>query len=76
MEEVVDKLEADHRKMANYISEINDVTRDLLKDDTPDRRNTTVESLNRLADHLLEHLSYEEEAIGPTVRSWDRLPVG
>jgi hypothetical protein len=30
--------------------------------------------LSELADHLHAHLSFEEEAIGPTLSRWDRFP--
>jgi iron-sulfur cluster repair protein YtfE (RIC family) len=76
MKDVVDILEADHRNIAEYIHEVNDVTRDLLRDDTAGHRQETVNALNRLDEHLLEHLSYEEEVIAPTVRAWEQFPVG
>ena len=75
MEGVVDKLEADHREIATHVEAVNETTRTLMKDDSVASRQSTADALSSLADHLLEHLAYEEEAIGPTVRSWERLPV-
>ena len=74
MDDVVDKLEADHREIATHIEAVNTATRTLMRDGAPEHRQATVDALSRLADHLLEHLSYEEESIGPTVKSWQRLP--
>ena len=76
LEPVVDRLEADHRRVADYCDEVVAAADGLAADDTPAGRRRVVEALNGLADHLLAHLAYEEEAISPTLRGWDRWPVG
>jgi iron-sulfur cluster repair protein YtfE (RIC family) len=76
MEPVVDRLEADHRLIATHIESVNQTTRELLNADSHENREKTVVALNELAEHLLEHLRFEEDAIGPTVQSWEQLPFG
>jgi iron-sulfur cluster repair protein YtfE (RIC family) len=74
LETVVDKLEADHRKVSDILDEVEQSSDDLVREDTPVRRQHVVSTLNLLTEHLLTHLDYEEEAISPTLRTWDRWP--
>jgi hemerythrin-like domain-containing protein len=74
LDAVVEKLEADHRLVSTYLDEINDSTRDLLREETGEERERVIAALNGLAEHLLTHLAFEEESLGPAIRSWDRLP--
>lgn len=74
MEPVVDKLEADHRKISDILDEVEAVARDLRKDDVPANRNRVVDALKLLAEQLLAHLDYEERSISPTLRSWRSWP--
>jgi iron-sulfur cluster repair protein YtfE (RIC family) len=74
LETVVDKLEADHRKVSDILDEVEQSSDDLVHEDTPERRQHVVSALHLLTEHLLTHLDYEEEAISPTLRSWDRWP--
>lgn len=72
---VIDRLEADHRAISPLLDAVEAATADL--DDSSESRPARarlVEGLNALADHLLTHLAYEEEAIAVTMRSWDRWP--
>lgn len=71
---VVDKLEADHRKVSDILDEVEGAARDLLGDDVPVIRRRLVEALNSLAEHLLTHLEYEERSISPTLRTWQSWP--
>lgn len=69
---VIDKLEADHRAVALQLDEITARVDELQQDDSPTARQLLVTALDTLAEHLLEHLDYEEEAISPTLRTWTR----
>ncbi len=73
---VVDRLEADHRAISGLLDAVEAAAAEL--DDTAEHpaRRRLVEGLNTLADHLLEHLAYEEDAIASTMRSWERWPSG
>lgn len=68
---VVDRLEADHLQISGNLDEIGTTTYELSQRDTVEGRQRVVDALNRLADHLLEHLAYEEESISPTLRTMD-----
>ena len=71
---VVDKLEADHRRVSNHLDEVESSADRLVEDDTLAGRTRLVDALHDLADHLLTHLTYEEESILPTMRGWDSWP--
>ena len=75
LEPVVDKLESDHRRVADYCDEVAAAADGLVAEESDDARRRLVEALNGLAEHLLAHLDYEEEAITPTLRGWDRWPI-
>lgn len=65
---VVDRLEDDHRKVSDYLDEVEAAADDLQRDDTEQERRRVVGSLENLAEHLLAHLEFEEENAGPTMR--------
>jgi len=65
---VVDRLEADHRVVAAQLEEIEAAV-------AGDEQERVIAALDALADHLLEHLAFEEENIGPTLRRMDRHPL-
>jgi hypothetical protein len=73
---VVDKLEADHRKVSDLCGDVGAAAADLVRDETPTVRARVVDTLNALRDCLLVHLAYEEEQVGPTLRTWTRWPFG
>ena len=73
MDPVVDKLEADHVKVSDLLDEVEAAARDMAVNDAVERQRL-VDSLNELSDHLLEHLAYEEESIGPILRTWRLWP--
>jgi hypothetical protein len=81
MADVVDRLEADHLAVAGLLDEIEAAAGDLTADDptagdiTAARRRV-VDALAALADRLLVHLDYEEEQLGPVLRTWDGWPFG
>jgi hemerythrin superfamily protein len=74
LEPVVDRLEADHRKVSDILDDVELASYELTKENAPSARSNLVEALNRLSEHLLEHLSFEEESISPTLRSWGSWP--
>jgi hypothetical protein len=65
---VVDRLEADHRVVAAQLEEIEAAV-------AGHDQERVIAALDALADHLLEHLAFEEESIGPTLRRMDRHPL-
>ena len=71
---VVDKLEADHRVVSDYLDEIESAVRTLGREDSPAARERIVTGLDGLAEHLLAHLAFEEREIAPTVLTWERWP--
>lgn len=71
---VVDKLEADHRLVSDLLDEVEGSAAALDRD--AEARDRLANALERLASSLLEHLDYEEESAGPTIRSLERHPFG
>jgi Hemerythrin HHE cation binding domain len=72
---VVDRLEADHRSVSDQLDEVEAAADALLAEDAADPRARVVTALDELAAGLLAHLTYEEEAIGPTILEWDGWPL-
>jgi hypothetical protein len=70
---VVDRLEADHRRVSDLLDALEAAARALTDSDAADARQRVVDGLRDLHSHLLEHLDYEERNAGPTVRRLDRL---
>lgn len=72
---VVDKLEADHRKVSDLLDEVEAAT-DAATGSTGDQQSNRrlADALERLAEHLFEHLSYEEKVLAPVINSWERWP--
>jgi hypothetical protein len=71
---VADRLEADHRVVSDQLDEVEAAADALLADDSADPRSRLVSALGALHGTLIEHLRYEEEAAGPTIRSWSDWP--
>ncbi len=67
---VVDRLEDDHRRVADHVAAIEAAVKLLGRDDTPQRRQQLAGALDELASHLLEHLDYEEVHISPALLRW------
>jgi iron-sulfur cluster repair protein YtfE (RIC family) len=70
---VVDRLEADHRRVSDLLDRVEAAARTLTDTEGETARQDVVESLQDLHGHLLEHLDYEERHAGPTIRRLDRL---
>lgn len=68
LREAVDRLEADHRRVAELLVEVERHAAGLESDAA---RAALGESLTELATHLLEHLAYEEVTLKPVLDSWD-----
>ena len=71
---IVDRLEAEHRGVANHLDEEEAAADDLVGHDSAEARTRVVEALRAVAGHLLAHLDDEEQAITPTLQEWDRSP--
>ena len=70
---IVDRLEADHRRVSDLLDAVEDASRALTNGGGEDARRRVVEGLEDLRGHLLEHLDFEEENAGPVIRRLDRL---
>jgi hypothetical protein len=71
---VVDKLEADHRVVSDYLDEIEAAVRELGRVDSQAGRERIAAALDGLAEHLLAHLAFEEIEISPTLLQWEEWP--
>lgn len=71
---VVDRLEADHRRVSDLLEEVEAAAAALTEDDSPAPRARVVLGLEELAAHLFEHLEFEELQAGPAMRRLQRLP--
>ena len=69
---VLDKLEADHEEIAVLLADVDASVAVLVEDET--RRAAAVRALDRLADHLIAHLDYEEASLTPVLRRMDAWP--
>lgn len=68
---VIDRLEADHRLISDYLDDVEEATRRIADDESA--RADLAKKLRRLAEHLISHLDYEETNLAPTlrrIRSW------
>lgn len=73
---VVDRLESDHRVISGCLDavEASAAAPDLESAGGTAARDRLVSALGDLADLLLTHLAFEEEAVAPTMRAWARWP--
>lgn len=70
---VIDRLEADHRVVSDLLDEVEAQARGSL-DHEDEIRELLASALDHLAGHLLEHLDYEEKAIGPALNEMEGWP--
>jgi PHD/YefM family antitoxin component YafN of YafNO toxin-antitoxin module len=68
----LDKLEADHEAIAILLADVDSAVILTAEDQT--HRAETVLALDRLADHLLAHLDFEEASLTPILRQLDGWP--
>jgi hypothetical protein len=71
---VVDRLEADHARVAVLLDDVTGAAGDLADDDTPGARRQLGAALQVLSDVLLAHLAYEEENVADTMRGMSGWP--
>jgi hypothetical protein len=70
LDEVIDKLEADHRVVSDLLDDVEAAARRLSE---ASARPELADALRWLSEHLLVHLDYEEAKLAPTLRrlrSW------
>lgn len=72
----VDKLEADHLVVGQLLGAIESAADSLGREDSVAARQALHAALGSLSDHLLKHLSYEEEVVAATMKSWTARPFG
>ena len=65
---VVERIDEEHRRISDQLDEVAAAAGALTERDGSDARGRVVDALNDLAEDLLEHLAYEELAVGPTLR--------
>lgn len=71
---VVDRLEEDHL-VVHHITEHIVAAADLTAEDpTDEHRAQVVHGLLDLEGHLLSHLAFEEQSLGPLLSTWDSWP--
>ena len=71
---VVDRLEEDHL-VVHHITERIVAAADLTAaDPTDEHRAQVVQGLLDLEEHLLSHLAFEEQSLGPLLSTWDSWP--
>jgi hypothetical protein len=75
---VIDRLQADHRRVSDDLDAVEAAARALVRDESPAVRQAVVEALAALGQNLLAHLDYEEHNLESTVRrlpgsAWRRL---
>ena len=71
---VVDRLEEDHLKVHHITERIAAVADKVATDASGVSRFELVEALTELEEHLLAHLAFEEESLGPLLSTWDHGP--
>jgi hemerythrin superfamily protein len=65
---VVDRLEADHRRVSDLLDDVERAAAALADADRVETRDRVALALDVLTEHLLEHLDFEEQNAGPTLR--------
>ncbi|HEY5095898.1 MAG TPA: hemerythrin domain-containing protein [Candidatus Eremiobacteraceae bacterium] len=68
LNQVVDKLEEDHRKVSDLLDAVEEGADIITKIDSDAVRRSISDTLSVLSERLLEHLDYEELNVGPTMR--------
>jgi len=66
---VIDRLEADHRRVSGLLDTVEEAARALGADGEAEARARVAGGLEALAEHLLEHLDFEEENVAETMKS-------
>jgi iron-sulfur cluster repair protein YtfE (RIC family) len=72
---IVDRLEEDHLTVHHITERIAAVADRVAGDASGTSRFELVEALSDLEHHLLSHLAFEEESLGPLLSQWHEWPV-
>lgn len=72
---VVDRLEEDHLTVHHITERIAAAADRVATDASGVGRSELVAALEELEQHLLGHLAFEEQALGPLLSTWDRWPT-
>ncbi|HQY31611.1 MAG TPA: hemerythrin domain-containing protein [Thermomicrobiales bacterium] len=72
---VIDRLERDHLTVHRITERIVQTADRVPSDPTGIARFELVAALGDLEAHLLEHLDFEEQSLGPLLSSWDHWPT-
>jgi hemerythrin-like domain-containing protein len=64
---VIDRLEADHRRVSEDLDAVEAAARALAEDESGPARQAVADALHVVREHLLAHLDYEERSIQQTV---------
>ncbi len=72
---VVDRLEEDHLVVHHITERIAAESALLEGAESWEARERLVQALLELEEHLLAHLAFEEESLGPLLSTWDHWPV-
>ena len=72
---VVDRLEEDHLTVHHITERIAATAANVADDASGISRYELVEALTDLETHLLEHLDFEEQSLGPLLSTWDHWPA-
>ncbi len=67
--EVIERLEADHRRVSDLLDEVEARADALSESEEAETRARLAGALDELATHLLEHLTFEEEKVEDAMRS-------
>lgn len=75
LSKVVDRLEEDHLTVHHITERIAAVADRVAGDASGISRYELVEALTDLETHLLSHLAFEEESLGPLLSQWREWPM-
>jgi iron-sulfur cluster repair protein YtfE (RIC family) len=64
---VIDRLEADHRRVSERLDAVEAAAKSLADDDGEPVRRAIADALQRLSEELLAHLAYEERNLEATI---------
>jgi hypothetical protein len=71
---LIDRLEEDHLTVHHIIERIAAVADGMTAEPSEGQRSQLVDALTELEEHLLSHLAFEEESLGPLLSSWNHWP--
>jgi len=71
---IVDRLEDDHRRVSGLLDDVEAAAYQLDSPADEVARQRLADALKELSEHLLEHLSFEEQVLAPVLLTWDRWP--